>query len=104
MANLVAVMIGHRGLAEGEFHQLGPRCDLVLGRSRECQISFQRFRTFLGMSDEERRLRDHYNHAVSRRHLRIVVDGTTVFVGSQNSMKRWIIKSRCLTQSSKRVI
>lgn len=76
MANLVAVMIGHRGLAEGEFHLLGPRCTLTLGRSRECEISFQRFRAFLAMSEEERRLRDHYNHAVSRRHLRIAVDGT----------------------------
>ena len=76
MANLVAVMIGHRGLAEGELHLLGPRCALTLGRSRECEISFQRFRVFLAMSEEERRLRDHYNHAVSRRHLRIAVEGT----------------------------
>jgi hypothetical protein len=76
MKNPVAVMIGHRGLAEGEFHLLGPRCDLALGRSRVCEISFQRFRAFLALSEEERRLRDHYNHAVSRRHLRIVVEGT----------------------------
>ena len=75
MANLVAVMIGHRGLAEGEFHLIGPRCDIALGRSRDCEISFQRFHAFLAMSEQERRLRDHYNHAVSRRHLRIVVDG-----------------------------
>lgn len=76
MANLVAVLIGHRGLAEGEFHLLGPNCDLALGRSRVCEISFQRFRAFLALSEEERRLRDHYNHAVSRRHLRIMVAGT----------------------------
>lgn len=69
------VIIGLSGLATGEVFKLGPAADLLMGRSRECQISFQRFRAWLALSEIERRLRDHFNSAVSRKHLRLLTYG-----------------------------
>jgi len=69
------VIIGLSGLATGEVFKLGPAADLLMGRSRECQISFQRFRAWLALSEIERRLRDHFNSAVSRKHLRLLTHG-----------------------------
>lgn len=74
----IPVMIGLSGLATGEVFKLGPAADLVMGRSRECQISFQRFRAWLALSEIERRLRDHFNSAVSRKHLRLITHGSVV--------------------------
>ncbi|HEX3134222.1 MAG TPA: FHA domain-containing protein [Planctomycetota bacterium] len=72
----IPVIIGLSGLATGEVYKLGPAADLVMGRSRECQISFQRFRAWLALSEVERRLRDHFNSAVSRKHLRVLTHGS----------------------------
>jgi FHA domain len=72
----IPVIVGLSGLATGEVYKLGPSADLVMGRSRECQISFQRFRAWLALSEIERRLRDHFNSAVSRKHLRLLTSGS----------------------------
>jgi FHA domain len=72
------VMIGLSGLATGEVFKLGPSADVLMGRSRECQISFQRFRAWLALSEIERRLRDHFNSAVSRKHLRLLTHGSVL--------------------------
>lgn len=72
----IPVIVGLSGLATGEVYKLGPAADLVMGRSRECQVSFQRFRAWLALSEVERRLRDHFNSAVSRKHLRLLTHGS----------------------------
>ncbi|MBA3700134.1 MAG: FHA domain-containing protein [Planctomycetes bacterium] len=74
----IPVIVGLSGLATGEVFKLGPAADLVMGRSRECQISFQRFRAWLALSEIERRLRDHFNSAVSRKHLRLLTQGSVL--------------------------
>ena len=72
------VLIGLSGLATGEVFKLGPAADVLVGRSRDCQISFQWFHAWLALSEVERRLRDHYNSAVSRKHLRLLTHGSVV--------------------------
>lgn len=72
----IPVLVGLSGLATGEVFKLGPAADVLMGRSRECQISFQRFRAWLALSEIERRMRDHFNSAVSRKHLRLITHGT----------------------------
>ena len=72
------VFIGLSGLATGEVFKLGPAADVLVGRSRECQISFQWFHAWLALSEIERRLRDHFNSAVSRKHLRLLTHGSVV--------------------------
>lgn len=74
----VPVLSGLSGLATGEVFKLGTAADVLMGRSRECQISFQRFRAWLALSETERRLRDHFNSAVSRKHLRLLTQGSVL--------------------------
>ena len=78
----VPVLLGTAGLALGEVFKLGPQADVIIGRSRGCEISFQRFRPWLALSDDERRMRDQFNSAVSRRHLRVVTSGTLLKLGN----------------------
>lgn len=85
MPTLVPVMLGTAGLALGEVFKLGPQADLIIGRSRGCEISFQRFRPYLALSDSEQRIRDQFNSAVSRRHLRVVTSGTVLKLGNLSS-------------------
>jgi hypothetical protein len=85
MSDLIPVLIGTHGLADGEVFMLGDHADLVIGRSRSCEVSFQRFRRFLGLSPSEQKLRDSYNAAVSRRHLRIRTVGTKAILENLSS-------------------
>jgi hypothetical protein len=82
---VIPVLIGLSGLATGEVFKLGPAADLLMGRSRECQVSFQRFRAWLALSEIERRLRDHFNSAVSRKHLRLVTHGSLLTLENLSS-------------------
>jgi len=81
----IPVIVGLSGLATGEVFKLGPAADLNMGRSRECQISFQRFHAWLALSEIERRLRDHYNSAVSRKHLHLLTQGSLLTVENLSS-------------------
>jgi hypothetical protein len=85
MALPVPVLLGTAGLALGEVFKLGPQADVIIGRSRSCEISFQRFRPWLALSDDEQRMRDQFNSAVSRRHLRVVTSGTLLKLGNLSS-------------------
>jgi hypothetical protein len=87
MADLIPVLIGTKGLAEGEVFPLPSGGELVLGRSRLCSVSFQRFRRFLSLSADEQKLRDSYNSAVSRRHLLIRATGVGAKVTLENLSK-----------------
>lgn len=81
----IPVLIGLSGLATGEMFKLGHAADLLMGRSRECQVSFQRFRAWLALSEIERRLRDHFNSAVSRKHLRVLTHGNVLTLENLSS-------------------
>ena len=81
----IAVITGLSGLATGELFKLGPSADLLMGRSRDCQISFQRFRAWLTLSETDRRVRDHFNSAVSRKHLRLITYGSLLTVEDLSS-------------------
>jgi ferredoxin len=74
----LVVLIGLTDIAAGEIHLLGPCADVVIGRSRACDISTQRFHRYLGMSAEQRLQRRNQDHAISRRHLRITSDGSWI--------------------------
>jgi pSer/pThr/pTyr-binding forkhead associated (FHA) protein len=75
MVSHVVVLKGLSELARGELFILNDNTDVLLGRSRECGISYQRFRPWLALSEADRRLRDHYNNAVSRKHLNLRAEG-----------------------------
>ena len=81
----IAVITGLSGLATGELFKLGPSADLLMGRSRDCQISFQRFRAWLMLSETDRRMRDHFNSAVSRKHLRLITYGSLLTIEDLSS-------------------
>lgn len=81
----IPVIIGLSGLATGEVFKLGPAADVLMGRSRECPISFQHFRAWLALSEIERRMRDHFNSAVSRKHLRLITSGSLLTIENLSS-------------------
>ncbi len=85
MARDIPVVRGISGLALGELFILGDAADVLMGRSRSCGISFQRFRPWLALSEVEQRLRDHFNSAVSRKHLHIVTRGSLLTLENLSS-------------------
>jgi hypothetical protein len=76
MVREIPVLRGLNELATGELFKLGTQCDVMMGRSRSCGISYQRFRRWLTLSENERHIRDHFNSAVSRKHLHISTQGS----------------------------
>jgi hypothetical protein len=89
MSELIPVLIGTKGLAEGEVFPLGLDGELVVGRSRGCSVSFQRFRRFLSLPPGEQALRDSYNSAVSRRHLVLRSHGMLVTLENLSRGGSW---------------
>jgi hypothetical protein len=85
LSALIPVLSGLSGLATGELFKLGSSADVLMGRSRDCQISFQRFRAWLMLSETERRMRDHFNSAVSRKHLRLITHGSLLTIEDLSS-------------------
>jgi FHA domain len=85
MARVVPVLLGLNDLAKGELFKLGTQCDVTMGRSRSCEISYQRFRPWLALSENERQLRDHFNSAVSRIHLRLKTLGSLLTIENLSS-------------------
>ncbi len=82
---LIPVLTGLSGIATGELFKLGLSADVLMGRSRDCQISFQRFRAWLMLSETDRRMRDHFNSAVSRKHLRLITHGSVLTIEDLSS-------------------
>jgi pSer/pThr/pTyr-binding forkhead associated (FHA) protein len=77
MAEFVPVLIGTAGLAASEVFVLHDGADIVIGRSRSCDISLRRMAAYL-KSPAEQRDADHDFNTVSRRHLRLQVHGNVV--------------------------
>lgn len=89
MSGLIPVMLGSNGLAEGEFFVLGDQAVVTLGRSRTCDVSFQRFRKYLSLPEAERLKRDEKNAMISRTHLRVKIQGTKVIAENLSSVGSW---------------
>ncbi len=77
MAEFVPVLVGTAGLSAGECFMLHDGVDIVIGRSRSCDISMRRMAAYLKAPAEQRDA-DHDFNTVSRRHLRLQVRGTVV--------------------------
>lgn len=72
----VLALIGVNGWIAGECYALSPGDDIVLGRSRSCDISLRRAKTYLAKSRYDRD-NDHDFNTVSRRHLHLTVVDTS---------------------------
>jgi hypothetical protein len=70
----IPVLIGSSGMVSGESFVLSDPCDVVIGRSRSCEVSLQSARRYQDLSDEQRAKLDDFN-TVSRRHVRLTVLG-----------------------------
>ena len=77
MADLVPVLIGTAGFVVGECFVLPDGTDLVLGRSRSCDISLRRAAAYL-QAPAQARDDDHDFNTVSRRHLRVQVKNSHI--------------------------
>jgi pSer/pThr/pTyr-binding forkhead associated (FHA) protein len=77
MAEKTAVLLGTVGLVSGECFILADGSDLVLGRSRSCDISLRRAAAYVKLTSEVRDA-DHEFNTVSRRHVRVQVHESVV--------------------------
>ena len=84
MTQRIPVVIGSRGLADGEFFVLGDKMTISFGRSRHCDVCLLRFQKYLGLSDAERTQQDERNARVSRVHCQITVNGTKILFENQS--------------------
>ncbi len=76
MADLVPVLIGTAGFVVGECYVLDEGADVIVGRSRTCDISLRKATAYLNAPPQVRD-EDHDFNTVSRRHLRLQVNGGT---------------------------
>lgn len=77
MADLVPVFIGTAGFAVGECYVLDEGADVVVGRSRSCDISLRKAAGYLNAPPQARD-DDHDFNTVSRRHLRVTVNNSVL--------------------------
>lgn len=75
----VPVLRGIEGWVTGERYVLEPGTSVVIGRSRDCDISLRRIAAYLERAPDQRD-GDHDFNTVSRRHVRLSVEGTTVTI------------------------
>lgn len=79
MTDRVPVLIGTNGLVAGECFILNDGADLIVGRSRSCDISLRRSDGYMKATSEARDS-DHEFNTVSRRHTRLQVHESVVRV------------------------
>ncbi len=77
MAEAVPVLLGTAGFVQGECFLLSDGSDIVVGRSRSCDISLRRSANYLKAASEQRDADQDFN-TVSRRHLRLQVHESVV--------------------------
>ncbi len=75
--NLVPTLVGVRGWVEGEVYTLHDGDEIIIGRSRSCDISFRRLKAYLDLPREDRD-NDHDFNTVSRKHIRIAIANSYV--------------------------
>ncbi len=72
MTDQVPVLLGTAGLVDGECFLLDRGMDIVVGRSRSCDVSLRRTAAYLKTPPNQRD-NDHDFNTVSRRHLKITI-------------------------------
>lgn len=77
MTDLVPVLLGTAGMVDGECFMLERGMDIVVGRSRSCDVSLRRTAAYLKTPPAQRD-GDHDFNTVSRRHLKITITDSTV--------------------------
>ena len=70
------VMIGIDGMVEGETFRVPTGSQVVVGRSRSCDISLRKCLKYLSLDPEERQRNKHFQ-TVSRQHLQVSVESPT---------------------------
>jgi pSer/pThr/pTyr-binding forkhead associated (FHA) protein len=65
------VLVGVDGLVEGEIFQIKQGEEIIVGRSRSCDISLRKCFKYLSLDPEERNRNKHFQ-TVSRKHLKVV--------------------------------
>ncbi|MCI0341974.1 MAG: FHA domain-containing protein [Planctomycetales bacterium] len=68
------VLVGVDGMVEGEIFRVAPGAQVVIGRSRSCDISLRKCLRYLSLDPEERDRNKHFQ-TVSRQHLQVSVEG-----------------------------
>ncbi|MFW5844744.1 MAG: FHA domain-containing protein [Planctomycetota bacterium] len=68
----IIALVGVAGWVAGECYTLRPQDEVIIGRSRSCDISLRRCRTYLSKSRYDRD-NDHDFNTVSRRHLQVSI-------------------------------
>ncbi len=79
MAEAIPVLLGTAGFVHGECFVLSDGSDIVIGRSRSCDISLRRAAKYLQAASEQRDGDQDFN-TVSRRHLRLQVHESVIRV------------------------
>jgi pSer/pThr/pTyr-binding forkhead associated (FHA) protein len=79
MTEMIPVLLGTAGLVDGECYLLDKDKDIVVGRSRSCDISLRRTAAYLKTPPAQRDT-DHDFNTVSRRHIRLNITNSTVNV------------------------
>jgi len=91
MSDLVPVLLGTGGLCHGEVFVFEGYADVVIGRSRACDVSFQRFHRFLALTEAERLECSFLEGAVSRHHLRMQVRGTVLRIENLSTSGTYVV-------------
>jgi pSer/pThr/pTyr-binding forkhead associated (FHA) protein len=73
MAGGMLLVVGVDGMVEGEVFRVPAGSQVVVGRSRSCDISLRKCLKYLSLDPEERAKNKHFQ-TVSRQHLQISVE------------------------------
>jgi hypothetical protein len=73
MAGGMLLVVGLDGMVEGEIFRVPAGSQVVIGRSRACDISLRKCLKYLSLDPEERGRNKHFQ-TVSRQHLQISVE------------------------------
>ncbi len=79
MTDQVPVLLGTAGMVDGECFMLDRGMDIVVGRSRSCDVSLRRTAAYLKTPPAQRD-GDHDFNTVSRRHLKVTITDNTVSI------------------------
>lgn len=88
MPAMIPVLFCSQGLAEDEFFVLGDGATITIGRSRTCDVSIQRFRKYLAMSESEQVACDGASK-ISRMHMRVTIRGTMIIAENLSPAGSW---------------
>ena len=103
MAELVPVLLGTSGFVVGECYVLPDGADVVVGRSRSCDISLRRAAAYLKAAPQSRD-DDHEFNTVSRRHLRLQLQASTLRINDLSTNGTFVDDQRLLREAPTTVV